>query len=207
MRSSGASESAFSNVLQNSLGVAGRISISGGPCGSSDPQILHRKQVCKSWRRELEARGFCSKTVQLCSALVGGGAAKRRLQNALRRLKASTGDDTERALDSDGFAFLTKLLGWKGSLQGWLQAASQEPDESRLSRGAASTAQSLGLQLVQWVGKPQGRYPVMYALSGHAGSVRSVAISRDGKRVASASFDKLVKIWNAETGAEVSIRA
>jgi len=34
--------------------------------------------------------------------------------------------------------------------------------------------------------------------------VKCVAFSLDSKRVVSASFDKLVKIWNAETGAEVS---
>ena len=86
----------------------------------------------------------------------------------------------------------------------WLQAASQEPDGSFLSRGAASTAQCLELHLVQWVGKPQGMYPGSYALAGHSDLVLEIAISRDGKRAASVSWDKLVKIWNAETGAEVS---
>jgi len=146
---------------------------------------------------------LCGKTAQLCSALAGGGDAARLLQNALRRLK-STDNDAERALCLGGGAFLKKSLRWKGSRQGWLQAASQEPDASFLSRGAASTAQSLGLELVQWVGKPQGRYPGSYALTGHSDKVPSVAISRDGTRAASGSWDKLVKIWNTETGAEVS---
>jgi WD40 repeat protein len=103
----------------------------------------------------------------------------------------------------DGVAFLAKSLGWKGCLQEWLQAASQEPDASFLSRGAASTAQSLGLALVQWVGKPQGRYPGSYTLPGHSDEVYTVTISRDGKRAASGSSDKFVTIWNTETGAKV----
>jgi len=37
----------------------------------------------------------------------------------------------------------------------------------------------------------------------HTGEVRSVAFSPDGKRIASGSADKLVKIWNAATGVEV----
>jgi hypothetical protein len=160
--------------------------------------------VCKSWRRELEAWSFCNTTVQLCSALAGGGDADRLQQNALRRLTASTDVDAERALCLDCGAFLEKSLGWKGSLQEWLQAASQEPDASFLSRGAASTAQRLGLVLVRWVGKPQGRYPGSYTLKGHSECVVSVALSRDGLRAASASEDKLVKIWNTETGDEVS---
>jgi WD40 repeat protein len=162
--------------------------------------------VCKSWRGELEAEGFCNKTAQLCWALAGGGDAERLQQNALRRLDATTDDDAERALCLDGSAFLEKSLRWKGSLVEWLQAASQEPDASFLSRGAASTAQSLGLALVQWVGKPQGKYPGSYTLPGHSNLAHTVALSRDGKRAASGSWDKLVKIWNAETGAEVSRR-
>ena len=44
----------------------------------------------------------------------------------------------------------------------------------------------------------------VHTLTGHADMVQSVALSLDGKRVASGSWDKLVKIWNAETGALVS---
>ena len=42
-----------------------------------------------------------------------------------------------------------------------------------------------------------------YMLKGHSACVSSVAISPDGKHVVSGSRDNLVKIWNAETGAEV----
>ena len=44
----------------------------------------------------------------------------------------------------------------------------------------------------------------MHTLRGHSDCVRSVSFSADGKRVVSGSSDKLVKIWNSETGAEVS---
>ena len=40
-------------------------------------------------------------------------------------------------------------------------------------------------------------------LPGHSGHVYSVAFSSDGKRVVSGSHDNLLKIWEAETGAEV----
>jgi len=170
-------------------------------------QLTRFTQVCKPWRRELEARSFCcSTTAQLCSALAWGGDAERLRQNALRRLNASSGVDAERALCLDGVAFLEKWEGCgEGDMQEWLQAASQEPEGSFLSQGAASMAHSLGLTLVQWVGKPQGRFPGSYTLSGHSVKVHSVALSRDGKHAASGSQDRLVKIWNAETGAEVCI--
>jgi hypothetical protein len=175
-----------------------------GPQPLSLSRLTRLDQVCKSWRGELETRGFCGKTAHLCLELTGSMDAARLGQNALRRLNASTTDDAERALCLDGGAFLEKWFGWTGPLQEWLQAASQEPDASFLSRGAASTAQSLGLALVEWVGKPQGRYPESYALTGHSKRAHTVALSRNGTRAASGSFDKLVKIWNAETGAEVS---
>jgi len=42
-------------------------------------------------------------------------------------------------------------------------------------------------------------------LTGHSDYVRSVAFSPDATRIVSGSADKLVKIWDAETGAEVGI--
>ena len=40
-------------------------------------------------------------------------------------------------------------------------------------------------------------------LTGHADRVSSVAFSPNGKFVVSGSLDRLVKIWDAETGAQV----
>jgi WD40 repeat protein len=40
--------------------------------------------------------------------------------------------------------------------------------------------------------------------SGHSDEVFSVNFSPDGKRFVSGSADNIVKIWNAETGDEVS---
>ena len=44
----------------------------------------------------------------------------------------------------------------------------------------------------------------MRTLTGHTGYVFSVAFSRDGNRVVSGSQDHHVKIWDTETGGEVS---
>jgi len=40
-------------------------------------------------------------------------------------------------------------------------------------------------------------------VKGHTDHVFAVAFSPDGKRVVSGSRDRLVKIWDAETGAQV----
>ena len=50
--------------------------------------------------------------------------------------------------------------------------------------------------------KRGGRNP-QCQVEGHTLGVSSVAISADGSRIVSGSYDKLVKIWNAVTGAEV----
>lgn len=43
----------------------------------------------------------------------------------------------------------------------------------------------------------------LLTLKGHTGDVSSVAISLDGKRVASGSEDKTLKIWDSITGDEL----
>ena len=167
--------------------------------------------VCKGWMQVLEGRGMCRRTTQLCSTLAQDGTHATLAQNALQRLRGSNPGAPTRALCLDSNSFLQRscerlqrVSGWKGGLLDWLQAASQEPDASFLSRGAASTAQALGLSLVQWVGKPEGRYPCFCTMKGHSGFVHSAAFSPDGKRVVSGSKDKLVIIWDAETGTKVS---
>ena len=141
----------------------------------------------------------------------------RLARNALQRLPLSLGtvaacqgnlertpSPSERALLLDANAFLQRSWGWGATtVHEYLQAASQEPDASFLSRGAVSTAQILGLPLVQWAGKPQGRFPGLCTLDGHLSNVRAVAFSADGARIVSGSNDGLVKVWNADTGAEV----
>jgi len=44
----------------------------------------------------------------------------------------------------------------------------------------------------------------MHTLTGHSDRVNVVAFSPNGNRVASGSHDRLVKIWDTETGVEVS---
>jgi WD40 repeat protein len=42
-------------------------------------------------------------------------------------------------------------------------------------------------------------------LTGHSDFVESVAYSPDGKHIVSGSYDNTVKVWDAQTGQEVSV--
>ena len=74
------------------------------------------------------------------------------------------------------------------------------------------SSQILGLQLLDWVGKPQGRAPEQYVYEGHTDKIFSVAFSPDGAHVTSISTDRLhsrlarssMSIWSAATGNAVS---
>jgi len=55
----------------------------------------------------------------------------------------------------------------------------------------------------KWSGIMVGGRQV-HTLTGHPRDVTVVAFSRDGKRVVSGSNDNIVKIWDTETGAQVS---
>ena len=181
-------------------------------------------QTCTAWRKEMEACGFCYKTYQLCASLglvtkkvdesfgtdedraepysdirkALRSSFERFRQHAQRRLAAST-SPAERTLWLDADAFLQRSWECRGTVSQWLQAASQEPAASVFSRGAVSTASVLGLPLVQWVGKPQGRHPGFSVQGGHGSTVRAMAFSPDGTQIVTGGEDALLMIWDAAT--------
>ena len=66
------------------------------------------------------------------------------------------------------------------------------------------TGHSIDVTLVEFKKWTERVFWQVFALAGHSDRVLSVDFSPDGKHLVSGSIDKLVKIWNAETGAEVS---
>ena len=183
-------------------------------------------RACKSLRNDLVGQGFCMKTFSLCRALASASVRTadegeiashreddkrrtetfKRLQTTIAIQIGRSPNQDERAwwLDARSLVQRCNSPAGPGNVWSWLQAASQEPD-GPLSRQAAATAKILRQRLVRWPNKPRARFPGLCKLTGHSGFVFSVAYSPDGKHVVSGSADNTVKVWDAQTGTEVSV--
>jgi len=172
--------------------------------------MLTMYQTCKTLKTQLSDDGFSMMTFSLCRALADGDSPQtlQRVQATIERQleKISDKDVTDQAWWLDARSLVQRSTFRVGSwtVWSWLQAASQEPD-GPLSRQAASTARGLGQHLVCWPDKPQVRFPGLCTLRGHSDLVFSVAYSPDGKHIVSGSFDSTVKVWDSQTGKEVSV--
>ena len=56
---------------------------------------------------------------------------------------------------------------------------------------------------IEWLNKPQERDLCILTFAGHSDDVHGCAFSPDGTKVVSASSDDTLKLWEAETGAEI----
>ena len=121
----------------------------------------------------------------------------------------------QRAGDPDALRDLQQLHHWLGRhmpvlknppvhmLKTVVQLASQEPAGSRLlqeAEAALQKAQTLQQEVIEWANKPAAPLPCVMEIREHSAAVYAVAVSHDGKWIASGSGDKTVKVVMVETG-------
>ncbi|MBI4910160.1 MAG: TIR domain-containing protein [Acidobacteria bacterium] len=87
----------------------------------------------------------------------------------------------------------------KAQLPGQLCARLVGVDEPQLDDLKAKCRARL-IMVPRWPSLAQAGDPLIRTLEGHAGGVRSVAVSADGATVYSGSADNTVKVWEAHTG-------
>lgn len=86
------------------------------------------------------------------------------------------------------------------------QQAANQADRTAPAK-AANYLIETGLRMqpwLRWISKPQNTSTCVMTLVGHATLVYSSAYSPDGSHIVSASSDETLKIWDAQTGKEVT---
>ena len=110
------------------------------------------------------------------------------------RLVAAGG--LERKGGFDIGAMMSQMGGLGGNPRAKIDPAAMQQQMLKQMQQAATTTGTLKLYDAQ-----TGRE--VRAFAGHAGEVRAVAFSRDGRLLASAATDNQIKLWDAQTGREL----
>jgi WD40 repeat protein len=119
-----------------------------------------------------------------------------------KRLLTGSGRLTFKLWDAESGQLL-KSLSERGGVSEWTAILALSPD-GRLAALAHANPSSPSEPTIDLVETEEGS--LVYTLEGHSRGVRVLTFSTDGKRLASASEDDTVKVWDVTTGREVLSR-
>ena len=83
-----------------------------------------------------------------------------------------------------------------------LQQALNQPDDSPVYKAALAQRNSKQWLQLKWVNKPSqtAKSTLQRTLAGHTGTITSIAITPDSKRIVSGSLDESIRVWDLDTG-------
>ncbi|KAF2193662.1 WD40 repeat-like protein [Zopfia rhizophila CBS 207.26] len=134
--------------------------------------------------------------LSLCRSMSHGVVSMAKLE-ALIQGRADASALIELVRDARRFIMYHKLAIEKGPLQAYASALVFSPARS-LIRGLFKKEEPKWISIKPAIGDKWSA--CLQTLEGHRDSVRSVAFSYDSARLASASTDRTVKIWDARSG-------
>lgn len=84
-----------------------------------------------------------------------------------------------------------------------LQQAVNEPEGSVVEQAAIAAVMDTGRQVLRRRFGPDEERRTILGIQAHHSSIESCAVSPDGSRIVSWSYDKTIKVWDASTGRQV----
>jgi WD40 repeat protein len=112
-----------------------------------------------------------------------------------RRVVSTSFDGTARIWDAESGALLATVTHEEG--KAWVRSGEFSPDGRSIL-----TATDRGTVFI--VDADPAVLKLIVALEGHTGAVQDAHFDREGKRVVTASWDGTARIWNAESGQEIT---